>query len=107
MCCGPNPPHYLLYLGRAYYLTGKYEKTIAALKRCLIWAPSLLAPHRTLAVIFSELGRKEEARAAAREGLKVSPDFSAKGFVNAVLPYKDRTRSEHALATLLQLGLPE
>jgi hypothetical protein len=43
----------------------------------------------------------------AQEVLKLSPGFSAKGFVNALLKHKDRTKSERALAALLQLGLPE
>ncbi len=50
----------------------------------------------------------EEARAMAREVLKVNPSFSAKGFVNSRLaPHKDRAKPERALATLRQLGLPE
>jgi len=42
----------------------------------------------------------------AQEVLELSPSFSAKSFVN-FLTFKDRTKTEHALATLIQLGLPE
>ena len=46
-------------------------------------------------------------RAAAQEVLKVHPSFSAPGFVPATMDYKDRAKPKRALATLLQLGLPE
>ena len=60
-----------------------------------------------LAMTYADMGRMEEARTAAQEVLKVNPSFSAKGFVNGSLDYEDRAKSERALATLLQLGLPE
>ena len=42
----------------------------------------------------------------AQKVLEVSPGFKVKGFVN-ILAFKDRTKTERARATLLQLGLPE
>ena len=60
-----------------------------------------------LALIYADMDRTEEARATVQDIFKVSPGFSAKGFVNSMMPYKDRTKSERDLATLLQLGLPE
>ncbi len=64
-------------------------------------------PVAFLALTYAELGRMEEARAMAQKVLEVNPSFSAKGWVNGSLDYKDRAKSEHALATLRQLGLPE
>ena len=49
----------------------------------------------------------DRATQIAQEALKLDRKFSAKGFVNAGLNYKDRAKSERALTTLLQLGLPE
>ncbi len=69
--------------------------------------PKSPLPVAFLALTYADLGRIEEARAAAQEALKIDPGFSAKAFVNAVMAFKDRTRSERALATLRQLGLPE
>jgi hypothetical protein len=61
-----------------------------------------------LALTSADLGRMEEAHAAA-EVLKSARHyrgFSANSFVNA-LDYKDSAKSERTLATLLQLGLTE
>ena len=69
--------------------------------------PKSPLPVAFLALTYADLGRIEEARAAAQEVLKIDPGFSAKAFVNATMPYKDGTKSERDLATLLQLGLPE
>ena len=82
------PPFYLFYLGEAYRLTGRYEEAIAAYKRALTRNPNLLPAHLSLAVIYSELGREEEARAEAAEVLRLNPNFSLEG-VRQIVPYKD------------------
>ncbi|MDX1486423.1 MAG: tetratricopeptide repeat protein, partial [Alphaproteobacteria bacterium] len=55
------PPNYLIYLGHAYYATGKYEQAIAALKDSLARNPEAMGCNTLLAVIYGELGRTEEA----------------------------------------------
>jgi len=52
------------------------------------------------------MDRMEEARAATQELLKLTPEFSAKEWVNA-RDYKDRAIPKRFLATLHQLGLTE
>ncbi len=69
--------------------------------------PTSPLPVAFLALTYADMGRMEEARAMAQKVLEVNPSFSAKGWVNFQLDYKDGTKSEHALATLRQLGLPE
>ena len=49
----------------------------------------------------------DKAHVAAQEVLNLSPSFSAKGFANAVMSYKDRTKSERNIANMLKAGLPE
>ncbi len=68
--------------------------------------PKSPLPVAFLALTYADMGRMEEARAMAQKVLEVSPGFTVKGFV-IILTFKDRTRSERALATLRQLGLPE
>ena len=58
---------YPFHLGLAYYLTGQYEEAIAAFNRSLTRSPNFVPAHRLLAIVYSELGRMEEARAAAAE----------------------------------------
>jgi len=70
------PPLYLSDLGLAYHLAGRHKEAIVALKRALSRNPDFLPPHFHLAVLYSELGREEEARAEAAEVLKASPNFS-------------------------------
>jgi TolB-like protein len=93
--------------GYAYYSLGRYEEAIAAFERARERSPKNVAGVAFLAMTYADAGRMEEARAMAREVLELSPGFSAKGAVDQELPYKDRTKSERALATLRQLGLTE
>jgi tetratricopeptide (TPR) repeat protein len=100
------PPNYLIYLGDAYYAMGKYEEAIEALKSSLTRAPDFLSARRILAVIFSELGRKEEARSEVAEMLRISPRTSLVG-QRKRLPFKDQIVLERYLEGLRKAGLPE
>ncbi len=86
---------------------GRYEEAIAAFERARARNPKGVMPVAFLAMTYADMGRLEEARAAAQEVLEVNPSFSAKAFVNAGMAFKDRAKPKRALATLLQLGLPE
>ena len=104
----PIPPASLLrWEGVVYYTLGRYEEAVTALEAARARNPKGLFPVALLAMTYADMGRVEEARAAAQAVLNLSPSFSAKGFANAVLPFKDRTKTERALATMLEAGLPE
>ncbi len=100
------PPTYLWYLGHAYYTMGKYEEAMAALKRCITRNPDFLPPHLFLAVIFSGLGRKEEAQAQVAKVLRISPRTSMEG-QRERWPFKDQAVLERYLDGLRKAGLPE
>ena len=100
------PFTYLFFLGQAYEQMGQYEDAVAALKRCITRNPDYLSPHRTLAVIFSELGREEEARAEVAEVLRISPRASLES-QRERMPHKDRAVLERHLNALRKAGLPE
>jgi len=68
------PPRNLLQLGHTYYLTGRTEEAIAALKKSLNGSPVDLDAHRLLAAVYSELGREAEAQAEATEVLRINPN---------------------------------
>ncbi len=100
------PPTYLNNLGRAYYAMGQHEEAIAALKGSLTREPDFLSPHLVLAVIFSELGRKEEAQAEVAEVLRISPSASLESQRERA-PFKDQAVLERFVSGLRKAGLPE
>jgi adenylate cyclase len=101
-----TPASLLRTEGWAYHSLGRYEEAIAAFESARARNPKGVLSVAWLAMTYADMGRMEEARAMAQKVLEVNPSFSAKGFTNA-LRFKDRTKPERALATLLQLGLPE
>lgn len=79
----PTPP-VVMYdiLGRAFFLTGRYEEAIAEYKKGLRADPDYLDVHIGLASTYSVLGRKEEARAEAAEILRINPNFSIERYAH-------------------------
>jgi len=103
-----TPPSVLFYGGLGYRSLGRYKEAMAAFDQARSGNAKGVLPVALFAITSADLGRMEEASAAAQI-LKSSysyPIFSAKEFVNA-LEYKDRTKSERALASLRQLGMTE
>ena len=101
-----TPSNILRFEGLAYYSMERYEEAIAAFEHARARDPKSPQPLIWLALTYADMGRMDDARAAAQDVLELNRKFSAKGWVNA-LDYKDRAKSERALATLRQLGLPE
>ena len=100
------PPNYLIYLGHAYFAMGKYEEAIVAMKRSLIGNANFLTPHRSLAAIFSELGRTEEAQAEVAEILRINPRASLES-QRERMAFNDQAVSEKYLENLRKAGLPD
>jgi TolB-like protein/Flp pilus assembly protein TadD len=95
---------YLFNLGLAYRLTGQYTEATAALEKARTRNPNFLATHMSLAFIYSELGREEEARAEVVEVLRINPNFSLETWTRSAL-YKDPADLERMLAALRKAGL--
>jgi TolB-like protein/DNA-binding winged helix-turn-helix (wHTH) protein len=121
-----NAPHNHLavaVLANALIFSGQPENALAPIQRLKRFPP--LPPLRilrqeglahyakdvftlaALALIYADSGRAQEAHEAALRVVDVFPRFSAKRFVASALPYQDQAKSKRALATFLQLGLPE
>jgi Tetratricopeptide repeat len=66
--------------------------------------PNNLPVHLILAIAYSELGREEEARAAAAEVLRINPKFSLEVHKERV-PIKNPAVLERTLAALRKAGL--
>ena len=104
------PAYYLQWLGGAYRMTGRYEDALTVYKQLLDRSrkgefPSLRA-HLFLADVYAELGREEEARAEAKELLRVDPTYSLERYRKQSF-YKDPARLEWILSALRKAGIPE
>jgi adenylate cyclase len=91
-------------LGISYWMAGKYEDAIVVLKKSLQERPNDLFSHLALATCYVSLGREEQARAEATEVLRIHPKFSLEHFAK-VLPYKDQSVVDNAIACLRKAGL--
>ena len=91
-------------LGVSYEMVGKYEDAIVFLKKSLQERPNGLFSHLRLAVCYVSLGREEQARAEAREILRIHPKFSLEHFAK-IFPYKDQSVVDHMIARLRKAGL--
>jgi len=103
----PFPPvHYFHWLGRAYFMTGQYEKSISVWHRALRVNPDYLPAHSFLAACYISLGREKEAASAAAEVMRIDPEFRVESYAE-ILPYKNRVDRERELSALREAGLPQ
>ncbi len=93
-------------LGFAYRDLGQYDKAIAACKKAIDISPNMLLPHTVLTSIYSIAGREKEARAQAKEVLRINPNFSVGSF-SKIIPYKKKADKDRAGDALRKAGLPE
>jgi adenylate cyclase len=94
------PAVYVFQLSIAYRLAGRYEEALAPGKRFLTLNPNFAPAHFNLAVIYSELGREEEARAEVLRAGPISLEW-----VRQNVPFKDPVVLERHLAALRRAGL--
>jgi adenylate cyclase len=103
----PYPPgvHFRM-LGGAYRGAGRYEEAVTEYKKALRQNPDDIFAHLGLAVTYIKLGREEEARAEAKEVIRIHPKFSVDYFAK-VYHLKDQSIVDDSLACLRKAGLPE
>jgi TolB-like protein/class 3 adenylate cyclase/Tfp pilus assembly protein PilF len=99
-----NRDLYLFFEGEAYNQMGRYQEAIPILKRHLARYPNTLGAHEQLIVDYTELGREDEARAAAAEVLRISPQFSVDADMQ-ILPFKDPAWRKRFYADMRKAGL--
>jgi tetratricopeptide (TPR) repeat protein len=98
------PAQYLLTLGVAYHVAGRYAEAIAACNRARARNPNLFGAPTVMALSYSELGQEKEARAVMAELLKLAPDFSLENF-KLKAPFKDPAVAERWLDLLHGAGV--
>jgi adenylate cyclase len=98
------PPNYLFQLSIAYRVAGRYEEAGEPGEKVASLTPNLGAAHFNLAVIYSELGRMEEAQAEVAELQRLAPTASLE-WHRQILPFKDPAVLERHIAALRKAGL--
>ena len=98
------PTLYLINLGFTYRLAGRYEDAIATAKQILARQPNAPPAYFMLAFSYAQLGRLEEAQAAAAEMQRLNPSFSLEGW-KQMAAFKDPALLERDLAALRKAGL--
>ena len=97
-------PPILFFEGLGYHSLGRYGEEIKEFHNTILGKAGV--PIALLAITSDDMGRTEEARVAVQAIFNYNSTRTAKRLVDR-LAFEDRARSEHALATLIRLGLPE
>jgi TolB-like protein/cytochrome c-type biogenesis protein CcmH/NrfG len=100
----PIPPtNYLFGLGIAYCWTGQYEEAIKWCEKAVRQDPDSFLTRLMMTMVFSESGRMEDARAEAKEVLRINPKFSVVKWENA----SKGPNTAQFVAALRKAGLPD
>ncbi len=99
------PARYLFVLGQSYYMMGQDQKAVATMERARSRNPDDKGPHQHLAILYSEAGQKEKARAEIEEILRLVPGHSIE-LEEQICTYAP-VPLERFLEGLLKAGLPE
>jgi len=102
------PSIYLELLGQVYLSMEAYEKAVEAFKVLVVREPQSKVGHRSLAIAYIRLGRKEQARSEAAEILRLFPEYSLEEVrKQAQLMNMNPTVMENYIEALREAGLPE
>jgi TolB-like protein/tetratricopeptide (TPR) repeat protein len=104
-----NPRYAFFYTwieGHARMLLGEHEAAEEAFLDVIERNPHFPGAHLTLASLYGNLGRTDEAEWAALEILSLNPQFSIAGEA-ARVPYKLKQHHDYYITGLRKAGLPE
>jgi tetratricopeptide (TPR) repeat protein len=90
----------------AHREAGRYEEAISYYRRATKREPNDVTAQYALAATCSMAGREEEARAAAKEALRINPKFSVERIMKTY-PLKDPAARERFAQALRKAGLPD
>ena len=100
---GPAAPAVLHHLGLGRYFEKDYPATVSMTRRVIRLFPDFPRPYPVLAAAFGQLGRTEEASAALKAAIAVSPSYF--NFITGDPPaYYRRGDHEHLLDGLRKAG---
>ncbi len=91
-------------LGACYLYTGRFEEAIRICKRAIERNPKNLFAHLVLTSAYSAAGHEEEARATAKEILRINPKFSVE-YISKTFTWKKQENKELYIGGLRKAGL--
>jgi adenylate cyclase len=97
-----HPERYWNHLGRAYFVARNYAEAIEAFSRITNRDHT---HHAFLAASYAQLGDDDAAAAAAKDVMRLDPEFSAGRFIETQ-HYKNEEDRAHHRESLLKAGLP-
>ena len=90
-------------LATSYYYEGDYAEAVEAQRRTLARYPNVYTAYRWLAAALGQLGRTEEARAALRKAMELSPQ-AFEFYTSRRPPWHRPADYEHMLDGLRKAG---
>jgi tetratricopeptide (TPR) repeat protein len=106
----PLQPVHRINLGRLYYHLRQYEDAITMHKKAIELMKKVPTnpewPHLHLAMVYSELGRDEDALAHMKKVLEYYPRFNLEERRGAIF-FKDPANTEREIEALRKAGAPE
>jgi len=101
----PMPPNvYYRHFVAALRHSGQYDEAIVLMKKAIEREPNDLIAYIAITSTFVMAGRMDEARAAAKEVLRINPGFSVERY-EKTLPFKDKTEKDRVIDALRKAGL--
>jgi adenylate cyclase len=105
MRLNPHYPFFYLWtLGHAYYLAKRPAEAVDALTRLLAQNPNFVAAHAYLGVLYTEMGRDTEARAAWEQANRIGSGASLASIGQRV-PYQRPADLDRLLTAARKAGL--
>ncbi len=106
----PLEPVYYIDFGRTYFHLRQYEDAIRTHKKVIELMQRVPSPpwwpHLHLAMVYSEFGRDEEARAHMKKLLEFFPKFNLEDRRKAIF-FEDPANTEREIEALRKAGAPE
>jgi adenylate cyclase len=102
----PWGPNYWMGMANCLIQADRFEEALRWARKALQQSPSWVAPYRLVIACLVLLDRRDEARALAKEYLKLEPHFTVRRWAEAT-PSRQTPTLTRTCAALRSAGLPE
>src|SRR5262245_30796613 len=95
------------FLGLAHYMLKQYVEALPIQLDCVSRSPNVRGSRTLLAMIYAQMGRLEEARAAVAEVMRIEPNYTIGGTSRPMTSFKNPDDDQHYFDGLRKAGFPE